>query len=105
MKMAALRPASWRSPGRWRPEGRGPADEMGRRWPTTTHHRPALSLRLALPKQRGQAIQDRAPAALVLARVSLLLRIGPGERLVAALHHAKTGPIVALGRQGELNQH
>ena len=40
----------------------------------------------------------------VLVGVALLLRVGPGERLVTAFHHPKAGPVVALGRQRELDQ-
>ena len=45
------------------------------------------------------------PSIPVLVGITLLLRVGPGEQLVAAFDHAKTGPLVALGRQRELHQH
>ena len=46
-----------------------------------------------------------APAALVLAGIALFLRVGPAEQLMAAFDHTKTGPLVALGCQRELDEH
>src|SRR5262249_61465026 len=63
------------------------------------------SSRLAFREQRGEAIQVLGPAVPVLVGVVLFLRVGPGEQLVAALDHAKTGPFVALGCQRELDEH
>src|SRR6266566_3603948 len=57
------------------------------------------------PGGLGEAIQVLGPAAPVLAGIALFLRVGPGEQLVAAFDHAKTGPLVALGCQRELDEH
>ena len=63
------------------------------------------STRSAFREQRGQAVQELAPAALVLVGIALLLRIGPGQQLVAAFDHAKPGPFGIFGRQRELDEH
>src|ERR1035441_10196041 len=49
---------------------------MGRRWPTTTRHRPASSSRLAFREQRGEAVQVLGPAAAGLAGITFFLRVG-----------------------------
>src|ERR1019366_4495035 len=87
------------------PPGRGPGDETGRRWPTKAHHRSAPSPRSALREHAGEAVQVLGPAAPVLVGIALLLRIRPGAQLVTAFGHTKTGPLVALGRQRELDEH
>src|SRR5260370_34027225 len=78
---------------------------MGRRWPTTAHHRPAPSSRSALREHAGEAVEVLGPAAPVLVGIALLLRLGPGAQLVTAFDHTQTGPLVALGGQRELDEH